>query len=493
MVSPGSADATPAPAVRWLLAVLAIALAAIFAALQICRWPARLHYPAELEITEGIVLAEMTLLREGEPVYQPASPESFRSMIYGPLYYLSGSRLVDRHEPAYRPLRMLAMLATLALAGAAGLLAWWITKSPAAAVLSPLMFLAYRLVTRYAVTARPDSVALLLWFSGFLVAYRFRNSNKVLWSIPLMTLGAYYKQQFIVAPLAVLLFLVLERRYRAALQFAALLGAAGLGLLAAFEFLVFRRQAFLLHFLTYNLLPFSLSEGLLRLLALLIVFLIPCVMALRFLRLHPDKLLACYFGWAVVLLPLTNSRKGAGLNYGFEVLLIVCPLVASYVTMRASSPEHAALLICLLGAALWLGHLEWGKKFDPSPQDFAQDRAVQAFLRGNFPPQTPALGDFTGDLLRAGLDTPITNLFQYSWLVCKGDFTDQNLVAQIRQRRFGVILLNQDLTSGSEAQDPVKSCLTKPVRQAIRQNYRLIETFEFQLWDKRPYHAWVSR
>ena len=478
---------------RFLLG-LALALAALFAALQLSKWPARVRYPGELESVEGIVLAEMTLLRQGEPVYAPASPEKFRSMIYGPLYYLLGSRLVHPQEPDYTWLRMLSLVATLALAGACGLLAWWITENPAAAALSLLMFLAYRFVTRYGVTARSDSVALLLWFSGFLVAYRFRDSKKILWSIPLMTLGAYYKQQFIVAPLAVVLFLVLEKRYRMVLQFAALLGAAGLSSLAAFEFLVFRHQAFLLHFLTYNLLPLSLSEGLpRRLLALLILFLIPGIMALRFLQLHPHKLLACYFGCAVVLLPVMASKQGSALNYGLELFLILCPLAASYLTTRINSPARAAPLICVLGVALWLGHLEGGKRFEPSPQDFAQEQAVQAFLRANFPPHTLALGYFTGDLLQAGLSTPITDLFQYSWLVCKGDFREEGFVAQIRRRRFGVILLNQDLTSPSYTQDPVKPCLTKPVRQAIVHNYRLAETFEFELWDKRPHYAWVRR
>jgi len=492
--TPRSDSAAARPAIRWLLRILVIGLAALFAFLQLSKWPGRVRYPGELESVEGNVLAEMTLLRQGEPVYAPASPETFRSMIYGPLYYLLGSRLVHPQQPTYTRLRMLSLVATLALAGACGLLAWWITENPSAAALSLLMFLAYRFVTRYGVTARSDSVALLLWFSAFLAAYRFRDSNKIFWSIPLMTLGAYYKQQFIVAPLAVFLFLVLEKRYRTALQFAVLLGAAGLSLLAAFELLVFRHQAFHLHFLAYNLLPFSLSEGLLwRLLALLILFLIPSLMALRFLQLHSHNLLACYFGCAMVLLPVMASKQGSALNYGLELFLILCPLVASYLTIRRRTPERAAALICLLGVALWLGHLEGGKKFEPSPQDLAQEQAVQGFLRANFPPHTPALGYFTGDLLQAGLSTPITDLYQYSWLVCKGDFKEESFVAQIRRRRFGVILLNQDLTSENYVQDPVKPCLREPVRQAILHNYRLGKTFEFELWDKRPHYAWVRR
>ena len=472
---------------------LCVALAAVFAALQISHWPVNLRYPGEFEITEGIVLAEMTQLREGEPVYAPATPERFCSMIYGPLYYLLGSRLIDPHAPAYNPLRILSMFATLGLAGASGLLAWWATKSRAATVLSPLIFLAYRFITRFAVSARPDTLALLFWFAGFLVAFRFRDSNKILWSIPLMTLGAYYKQQFIVGPLAVFLFLVLEKRFRTALQFAALLGAAGLSLLAVFEFVVFRHQAFALHILTYNVLPFSLREGFLRLLGAAIVFSIPCIMAFLYLRSHPNKLLACYLGWAIVLLPLMISRKGAGLNYALELFLIVCPLAAGYLTTGTKAPDLAAVVICLFALALWLGRIEWGNKYDPTPRSLAADQAVQTFLRQTVPPRTPALGYFTGDLLRAGLDTPITNFFQYSWLVCKGELKDDSLVAQIRQRRFGVILLTQDLTNETEAHNPVKLCLTEPVHQAILQNYRMVRTFDFELWDRQPYYAWEPR
>ncbi len=482
-----------APHFKAFLLCLALALPGFFAARDLGTWPVRLWYPGELDSVEGRALAEMTLLRKGEPVYAPASPGSFHAAIYGPLFYLVGSRLVDPRQPAYLPLRMLAMLATLALAAACGLLAWWISGSHAAAALASLMFLAYEFVSLSGVCARSDSMALLLWFSGFLVAYRFQRSNRILWSIPFMCLGAFYKQQFIVAPLAVLLFLVVEKRFRVALQFTALLGAAGLGLLAAFEFLVFRRQAFLLHFLTYNLLPLSWQEEIMWLPILAIVFLIPCLLALRSLQLRPDRLLACYFGWAVLLLPIMISKVGTQMNYCFELLLIACPLVASFVTMRLRSPLHAAPLIYLLGVALMLGQITRRGSGDPSPRDFARDREVQAYLRGSFPPRTLALGDFTGDLLRAGLTTPITDPFQYSWLACEGKVQNDWLVAQLRERHFGVILLSSDLVSEVEAHNPDEACGGESSRQAVLQNYRLARTFEFQLLDRTRYYAWIPR
>lgn len=482
-----------APHLKALVLCITLALPGYFAARHLASWPARLRYPGELNSVEGRELAEMTLLREGEPVYAPASPTRFDSTNYGPLFYLLGSRLVDPLAPAYRPLRVLAMLATVALAAACGVLAWWMTGSRAAAALASLMFLAYDFVTAFGLCARPDSLALLLGFSGFLVAYRFQGSSKILWSIPFMVLGAYYKQQFVVAPLAVGLFLVLEKRFRTALQFAVLLAASGLGLLAAFEFLVFPRQAFLLHFLAYNRIPFSGWEGLLWLRQLVIILLIPGLMALRSLQLRPNKLLACYFGWAVVLLPMMIAKKGTQMNYCFELILVLCPLVASLVMMRLSNPLRAAPLVYLLGVALALGQLSRGGNGDPSPRDFAQDREVQAFLRGNFPPQTPALGFFTGDLVRAGLATPVTDLYQYSWLACEGSVPDEWLTAQLRQRRFGVILLAHDMTSESSAHDPYGFWASEAFHQALLQNYRLARTFEFHLWEQKHYYAWVPR
>jgi hypothetical protein len=482
-----------APHLKALLLCTALALPGFFAARHLATWPARLRYPGELNSVEGRELAEMTRLREGEPVYAPASPGRFDSTNYGPLFYLLGSRLVDPRQPAYRPLRVLAMLATVALAAACGRLAWWIAGSPAAAALASLMFLAYEFVTTFGLCARPDSLALLLGFSGFLAAYRWQGSSKILWSIPCMVLGAYYKQQFMVAPLAVGLFLVLEKRWREALQFAVLLAASGLGLLAAFEFLIFPRQAFLLHFLTYNRIPFSGWEGLLWLRQLAIILLIPCLMALRSLHLRPDKLLACYLGWAIFLLPIMIAKKGTQMNYCFELILVLCPLVASLVTMRLSSPIRATPLIYLLGVALALGQLSRGGNGDPSPRDFAQDRELQTFLRGNFPPQTPALGFFTGDLLRAGLATPITDLYQYSWLASQGKVPDEWLVGQLRQRRFGVILLASDMTSESSAHAPYGLWVSESFHQAFLQNYRLARTFEFHLWEQRHYYAWVPR
>jgi hypothetical protein len=435
----------------------------------------------------------MLALREGVPIYAPASPGRFNGATYGPIFYLLGSRLVNPANPGYRALRAVSALATIALAAGCALLAWWLAGSYLAAALASLIFLAYAFVNRFGTTARSDTAAVLLSFCGFLVAYRYQNGRRILLAVPLLALGFYYKQQFVVAPLAIIAYLVLEKRIRAAMEFTALLALAGLSLLAVFEFLVFPHQQFLLHFFSYNLIPFGGPDSHFRLLLAPIIALIPLLMALRFLRAFPNKLVACYAGWAVLLLPFMLLKKGAEANYFFELIAVLSPVLAALLEKKLAEPLEFVPLLCFLGIALASAQFSEGGGFPVPQQDFARDQALQAFLRENSHPGAPGLGIFTGDLLRAGLTTPITDLYQYGWLICKGTLADKDLLAELRGRRFEAILVNNDLRSEADAHDPLNVCLTEPVHQAITQNYRLAASFAFHTHDKEHYYAWVPR
>jgi hypothetical protein len=480
------------PKLKLLFATLALFAAGFAAARQVASWPNRLRYPGELDPVEGRVLADTEMLRQGLPVYTPARPEKFNALIYGPLFYILGSRLINPQKPAYFPLRVVAMAGTLGLAAGFSVLAFWLTGSYLAAGLAPLIFLAYGFTTSFGVAVHSDSIALLLWYWGFLVAYRFRNSWGVLLAVPLMIMGGYYKAQFVAALLAVLLFLVLEKRFRQAAAFTALMVAGAVTLLLIFQFVTFRHQAFWLHSVTYNAIPFGLERVIPWVMFFGIIYGVPCLVALQFLRAYPNKLLACYFGWSVVLPALTIGKYGTSFNYSFELLLLVCPVFAAFLAKEIATPWRATLLLCLLGITLGVGGL-FKAQNDPQPVDFAEDRAVQTYLRDNFRPHTPALGVFTGDLLRAGLDVPITDIYQYTWLVRTGVLPEEGLLAQFRSRRFQVILLNQDFRSETDPYQQDYMCVTEPLRQAIIQNYKLDASFAFRLVDKRHYYAWVPR
>jgi len=115
--------------------IAAFLFAGFFAVRNIATWPPRLVYPGE-ESYEGYPLADIVHLLQGVPIYAPGAETGFSGGIYGPLYYLAGSRLVNPERPAYFPLRVLSMLGLLGCAACCGVLAYWLSRSYSAALLA---------------------------------------------------------------------------------------------------------------------------------------------------------------------------------------------------------------------------------------------------------------------------------------------------------------------------------------------------------------------
>lgn len=475
------------------LACLALVLAGLFAARNLSTWPIRLRYPGEESYIEGVPMTEMVSLRQGISIYSPPSPERFSAAIYGPLYYLLGARVVDPHAPRYLPFRLVSVAALLGCAAGCSIFAFWLGKSYLAAALAPLLFLSYDFVSWYGTSFRCNFIALFFFFAGFLVAYRFQNQRTILLAVPLMVLGAFFKQQFVAGPVAVVLFVLFEKRYRLAAEFAGLLALAGLGLLGLFQFVVFRGQAFLLHFLLFDMLSPSWNNFAACLAFFGIVLVVPSLGAFQFLRTNSNLLLRCYVGCAALLSLLTTLRQGSDINYFLEYALVLSAVFAGLLARRITTLRAPVWLLAL---ALVLVLAQWRTYSLPGPADFLRDQTAQDYLRRRFPPQTLALGYDVGDLRRAGLETPISDLYQYTKLVRQGTFPDQGMVSQLQQRRFGLVTLTFDL---EREKDPeiMDRYLNEPMRKAIITNYRLDSTLEMPAPEKlNPndrLYFWVPR
>src|SRR5713101_1933160 len=223
----------------WVMPLVTLAIVAYFAIVQLANWPERLRYPGEEDAVEGTQLSEMVHLRRGVHIYRLPSNGEFNGAIYGPLCYLVGAAVINPNQPAYAPLRLLSFSATLGLAAASGLLAFTLTRRKIAGVLAAFLLIATAFVGRYGISARADMVGLLLAFTGFLVFYRFRSSKSAIFCALLVLLSFFYKQQFLGAPGAILTYLVLDKRYRQALEFLFTLIAGGVILVGLFSFLIF--------------------------------------------------------------------------------------------------------------------------------------------------------------------------------------------------------------------------------------------------------------
>jgi hypothetical protein len=427
-----------------LCGLAAFLLAGFFGVRNVSSWPARIRYPGDGSY-EGVALAETIHLRQGVPIYAAGAKDGFDAGTYGPLYYLTGEHLIDPASPSYFRLRLLSAFAILGCAAGCGVLGYWLTRRSLAAWLSPIVFLSYGMVSAQGTAALSDSTSLFLFLLGFLVAYRFRHGRNILFAVPLMVLGFYFKPQYVAGPLAVLAFLVLERRLRLALAFAALWVACGLGLFAVLQFVIFRGQAFWRHFLLYQA-PLLSWEGFTHrtLFAFAIFLFLPLVFALEYLRTYPDKLISCYLFLATLLGLLTYSKDGSGLHYFFECVFALCVLVPALLAKRVAQRVYPIDVILVLGIMVFAG--QWQTRRPPQKSDTAKYDAMQRFFRSHFPPHASALSLGPGDLLQAGLETPFSGFFQLEQLSQRGIVSDSELIAKIHARRFAVIVLNVDPT-----------------------------------------------
>jgi hypothetical protein len=476
-----------------LAGLLILLLAGFFAVRNVSSWPARIYYPGE-ESYEGAALAEITRLAQGVPIYNPPSEAGFAGATYGPLYFITSSHLIDPAQPSYRPLRLLSALAILGCACGCALLAFWLTRSYWAVSLSPLIFFSYGIVTYHGISALSDNVALFLFFAGFLIAYKFRHSSGILLCVPFIAAGFYYKQQFVAGPVAVLSYLLLEKRYFRAAQFAGALAATILVLFGYFQWVVFRGQEFWRHFLFYQSTLFSWHDFRNGALVFLLIFAAPLALGLDFLRTHPDRLITCYVISAVALGLATIGKESAFIQYFYESILMISVLGAAFVAARLAERRPAFDATVLLGFAFVTG--QFYIPSPPTPADLADHQAVQMLLRNRFPPGSRALGFRGGDLVQAGLDTPFADLFQTELLARRGIVSNQALVSRIRQAWFSVIVLDFDLDT---EHDPfyLNFYLTEPTRQAIAQNYRLESTLKVPapewLREKRCFYVYVPQ
>ena len=502
--NPGSETSAPLLAksfARPVVGFLALALASYFAVAQVARWPDRLRYPGEEDAAEGTQLSEMVHLRRGVQIYRTPASGEFDGAIYGPLCYLVGAAVINPGRPAYLPLRLLSFTATLSLAVLSALFVFGLTKSKVGSALAFLLLLGSAYVGRYGVSARADMVALLLAFSGFFIFYNNRQSRgAVIGAAGLMLLSIFYKQQFIGAAISVFIYLILSRRFRQALEFAAILGAGGLVLLALFSFLVFPHQSFLLHFISYNHLPFEKDLVLPEILMFVIPLFAPLLGSADFVDHHPDKLLTCYVvtSAGVYFLLLFSSGSGADTNRCLEPLIILTCLMAARIATTNG----------IFGGIAWLGALAFTLTVVAllstvfvvprvRSEDFASDKALQEYLRSTFPSGTSALTYYAGDPVRAGLEAPITNLWHYSALIRKGVLSDHDIVSRIDHCGYGVILLDFDLVRLRSAK-MADFYTTQSMRDAILRSYRHaarleLPTPEVTRYNEKAVHVWTPR
>jgi hypothetical protein len=496
MMSPAAGNSSGrTPGLRFLLLVLTLPV--VCALWNLSTWPSRIQYPGELsENIEGMCLVRMIHLRQGVPVYSPPTPERFDAMIYGPLYFLLGSRLIDPAAPAYRPLRVLSMVATVGCILLSGALAYRLSRSRMGAVLASAFLLSYGLVSLAGVSARGDVTALALLFGGFFVAHHYRKSRAILLSIPLIVAGLFFKQQYVAVPAAILLYLVMEKRRRDAAWFAGITILSGVAILAYLQFAVYPGQSLLRHLVDYNVIAFSWNRFGWGTVLFAVVLGVPTLLGIEYLLRHSDRLWGVYLGFAVLFALMGMAKEGSGTMYLVEVLLINSVLVTARVVQAARESAQRAEVLVLLAVTMLLG---FRLNFRLDPRDFALDRQVMDYLQSNFPKGVPVagLGISNGALARAGFDQPIPDFYQYTWLVCRGAIPSSYLLGNFQRQRYKLVATRLDLYDERSAHRPNSICMSEDLHRTILDNYVLKDSLDLPSFERLEFPArlylWVPK
>jgi hypothetical protein len=99
-------------------------------------------------------------------------------------------------------------------------------------------------------------------------------------------------------------------------------------------------------------------------------------------------------------------------------------------------------------------------------------------------------------LARAGLENPISDIFQYAGLISQGILSDRDLRKQIALRRFGLVVSDLDLRT-PDARLPTDYYFTVPVQRAILENYRPLTSLELPSPERHQadfrFYVWVPR
>ena len=502
----------------WLVALAGLLLYVAFT-LHLCLLA--LGYPYQLDYGEGLVLYQSQLLAHGKSIYKAIDSFPYIFSNYPPLMQAVAGPLVALLGPSFLPGRLLSMLATLGLAVVLYTLLREAGAGALSAIVAAFLFVGSPYVYHWAPLFRIDLPALFLSTMGILVLCRatlrsMANPADAVVQIPhtvamlhssgstrqkslpvarrpiylaglLFVLALYTKQSYIAAPLAALIFLLINNR-EAARHLGLSLAIFGLGPLLVLQLAT--GGAFVFDLFMANVNPFSLS--LLGGQVGNFVLTFAAIISLAVIGLASNKpgritsslarlsLLDCYLltGLATILLA---GKVGAWENYFFEALFVLC-LYAGLGIERLSH-GHSTVVHGLVPVALLIQlGLMW---HDPriAIRVVAEDGAANRTLAPLIANQSGMIfSEDLGLLLVNGKDIPFYS-FEYAQLAEVGRWPQTWETEALRSGRFSLVILEK----GTRENPDRFRRFTRQVLSALDTGYGLVaEVGKYRVYAPQP-------
>jgi hypothetical protein len=202
-------------AVRRLLELLVCAFAGYAVAVYAWLAAQRVVYPVEVDFIEGVMLDHVARVAAGQPLYVEPSLH-YIPLAYMPLFTVASAGVaLLSGGPSFFAMRIVSLVASLLLTG---LLAWIVWRETGrlvfAAAAGGVYNLAFGLTGACHDVGRPDSMMLLLTFSGLALLRWSRGAAGALGAAALLSLGFFTKQHSLLFTAGALAFLFFHDRRR---------------------------------------------------------------------------------------------------------------------------------------------------------------------------------------------------------------------------------------------------------------------------------------
>ncbi|HID87462.1 MAG TPA: hypothetical protein EYP55_08820, partial [Anaerolineae bacterium] len=436
-----------------------------------------IRFPFPLNYGEGTLLNQARLLALGRNIYQPDLTDyPYTITEYPPIYVTMLALSIKHFGLSYAVGRTLSAIAALVSAASIVLILYMLTGDKVASAIGGLLFLAFPYVLCWSSLVRVDLVALCFSLAGILVVARWpRERWSPFVSAALMTGAAFTRQSYLLAgPLTVAGWLFLQNRKKAwmfALSLVAgtLIPFGGLNALTG--------GGFFFHTVTANVQGFSLSE-LIRFFThlvgtsapLLAIAVVELMAAVR--RQRSASPLPSLFFLGGFLSALTIGKVGADINYFLELLaalsLVTGAAVARWRRSSRDSWARPILLALLALQMLWL--LQFARFYTHGVELRIQMRPELEKLERLVEEEAgPILADEYMGLLVMNEREVLLRPFHFTQLARQGRWDQSRLVADMRARRFSLILVSDQPPLFREAL--VRSRWTQEMWAAIQEAY----------------------
>jgi len=437
-------------------------------------------YPYDLDQGEGYDLNSGWLLAQGRPIYTDNSRFPYYSSNYPPVYSALLAPILAQAGRTLAAGRLLSAAAALLTTLLIGVIVRRQTGNGVAAVTAALLFISSTYVFHTTPLARVNALALLFALAGVACCLG-RGIAWIVGAVVLFLLALFTKQTTIDAVAAGLLALAL-RDMRVGLLAGVVIGfVGGIGLLVLDTV---HQGAFWLNVVVGNVNPFDAQQAVdyyVNFLQLhLIVVLLAGWEAARAVRARSVGALELYWLLSLVL-AVSVGKWGAGESYFLAPVAASVVLTGQAIARLHRESVRRAWLLAAVGSLLivQVGLFVHGPLYRLGPL-FA-DRGAQASVLSRWPgaPEVGAAAELVELLRKAegpvlledpsyglaagkevvGNATHLRNLYQ------AGAWAPDNLVNDLRDRRFSWVVLNAEL-------------YPEPVLAAIGRYYYLYETYE---------------